>query len=319
MDPVSRQAFERDVRIPRDMRRRQVSSHAHKIGDDAGVHSIRLVDLPGAFMEARDAQGIQPVELDLSFGQQRRAGSQSIGQMPVVEGGGFQAHEQPIRSGRAQGAQDPLLQFVFPLRRVEEGTTFSERNSFVRFQLSHERLTGHVNTEVQGFHQTASRRQGWENSRSSEVPGIGSPRSLAEESAVTDPFVNASRDRFLPAEESIARTTGCAAACVVSIQVLPTGPADLGSVDNPQGDTAESSSARTSGQACSGILHEHSTGTSEICRRDLRSSRRPIASVMSNACVTEISFHPDFQQFDLAAARDVNTFTSDLLTSTPYC
>src|SRR5262249_2590753 len=149
-------------------------------------------------------------------------------------------------------------------------------------------------------------------------PGIGSPRSLAKESAVTDPFVNASSDRALPAEENFTRTTGCAAACVVSIQVLPTGPADFRSVDNPQGETAESSSTQTIGRACSGILHEHSTGTSEICRRHRTLKDRAIASVMSNACVTEMSFHPDFQKFDLAAARDVNIFTSNFLTSTPH-
>ena len=181
--PITRQAFERHVGIAGDMRRRKVSSHAHKVGDDAGVYSIGLVDFAGALMEARDTQNIQAIDLDLGLGQKRGAGGQSIGQVPVVEGGGFQSHEQTIRGGRRQGAHNPLFQLAFPLGSVGERTTFADGNPFFRFHLSHERLTGDVNAEVQGFHATASRRRGWENSRSSEVPGTGSPRSLAKESA----------------------------------------------------------------------------------------------------------------------------------------
>jgi hypothetical protein len=135
--------------------------------------------------------------------------------------------------------------------------------------MSHERLTGDINSDVQGFHVELPFLQGWENPRVSEGPGTWRPRSLAKESAVTPPFVDDLKDGVLPAEERSFKTTGCAAACVVSIQVLQAGPADFRKRSTARKEKQRSPllpQSQRSQQECSGILQEHSTGTSEISR-----------------------------------------------------
>ena len=139
--------------------------------------------------------------------------------------------------------------------------------------MSHERLTGDVNSDVQSFHVELPFLQGWESSRVSEGPGTWRPRSLAKESAVTPPFVDDVKDNVLPAEERSFTTIGCAAACVVSIQVLQAGPADFRKRSPARKEKQRSPllpRSQRSPQECSGILQEHSTGTSESFKRRCR-------------------------------------------------
>ena len=315
----ARETLQGNAGIAGDMGNRELGSHAQEVSNDRGIHFVGFYDFAGPFVKPRNTEGIEPMDARLALSEERGAGGEVVRQVPVVEGRGFQTDHESIISPRSQSGEQLSFQGFGAFGGVREGLTFSERSSIVAFHVGHERLTGDINAGVQGFHMELPFLERWESSRGSESPGTWRPRSLAKASAVTGPVVDTSSDGNLPAEEGLARTTGCAAACVVSIQVLQAGPADFRSVTNTQGDTAESSSTHTTGWECSGILHEHSTGTSENCRRHRTLKARAIASVKSNACVTEMSFHPYFQTVNFSGGSERQRHASDFLTSTAYC
>lgn len=150
MKAVAGQSFHREIRVSADMRGRKVSSQAHEVCNDRGIHPIGLIHLAGGFSESGDPQGIKAEDPGLP-GSKTSAGSQEICKMPVIEGCSFHTY--------GEGLPVPLLKVIVeqvfngrgPGGTILEFFDFYQPFSGMIHQLSGERLAGYINTDIQSF------------------------------------------------------------------------------------------------------------------------------------------------------------------------
>jgi hypothetical protein len=171
--------------------------------------------------------------------------------------------------------------------------------------MSHEGLTGDVDSQTQCFHRANDLRENFKAPRSRVIEVHASSQNQQSELL---PGMSSS-NCLPPAEDENRERAKDAAACVVSIQVLR-----LGSADYRKRSTARKENQRSplpprwfrSGRECFGILQSNSSGTSEKKGGYRTLKEKAIASLKSNARVAAMAFKDNFGDFRKFSSLEEN-------------